>query len=381
MQPDIICFSHLRWDFVYQRPQHLMSRLAASHRVFYIEEPVFDVVDGPTFSSYTDDQSNVLIITPHLPSGLDNRQATDEQRTVVDALLTSQGIKHFILWYYTPMAWPYSDHLSALCRVYDCMDELSAFLFAPAALKANEATLLQVADIVFTGGKSLYQAKRLLHHHVHAFPSSIDKAHFQQAREAGPDPDDQANIPAPRIGFYGVIDERLDIAMLGQISAMRPDWHFILIGPVVKIDASLLPRKDNIHYLGRKDYKDLPRYLSGWDLAMMPFALNESTKFISPTKTPEYLAGGKPVISPSIKDVVDPYGELGLVKLADTPEEFIVAAEEIFNKGISAGWLAKVDQFLSGRSWEQTVSEMSAHIENSIKRKLSISGKVNKFYV
>ncbi|HXO78178.1 MAG TPA: glycosyltransferase, partial [Puia sp.] len=291
----------------------------------------------------------------------------DGQAQLLKNILRAYNIEQYISWYYSPMALAFSSDLDPIYTVYDCMDELSAFLFAPAALKQYEQALLQKADIVFTGGNSLFLAKRDLHPNIYSFPSSIDKTHFHTARRLLEDPYDQRLIPFPRIGFYGVIDERLDIHLLDQLSALRPDWQFVLIGPIVKIDPATLPRRRNIHYLGFRDYAELPSFLSGWDIAMMPFALNASTRFISPTKTPEYLAGGKPVISPSIADVISPYGELGLVQIADTAEEFIAAAEEIFRHGVGPGWLNKVDNFLSGRSWERTVSDMETLIEKGIK--------------
>ncbi|HEY4338223.1 MAG TPA: glycosyltransferase, partial [Puia sp.] len=259
------------------------------------------------------------------------------------------------------------DHLKPVYVVYDCMDELSAFLFAPPALKRNETALLKWANIVFTGGNSLYRSKRHLHGNIYPFPSSIDKNHFRAARNFTLDPADQAGISGPRIGFFVVIDERLDIALLRQVATLRPEWNFILIGPVVKIDPAILPVKKNIHYLGPKNYADLPAYLGGWNIAMMPFAMNASTRFISPTKTPEYLAGGKPVIAPSIADVIEPYGDLGLVHIADTSEQFIQAAEEILQQGPSLRWLNKVDAFLKEMSWDDTVREMCSRIEHGIR--------------
>jgi glycosyltransferase involved in cell wall biosynthesis len=381
MKPDIICFSHLRWNFVYQRPQHILSRLAKSARVFYFEEPLFDSDCGSYYHIYKDLAADVRVVVPHLPMGLNEEQIIDHQRSVLNSLLHFQGLSNYMLWYYSPMAYAFSDHLDLAYVVYDCMDELSAFLFAPPALRQNEMNLLQRADIVFTGGSSLYQAKKHLHLNIHLFPSSIDKSHFFSARKLSKDPMDQIKIPGPRIGFYGVIDERLDIALLTRVAGMRPDWQFILIGPVVKIDPANLPQRSNIHYLGPKKYAELPEYLAGWDIAMIPFALNESTKFISPTKTPEYLAGGKPVISPSIADVVDPYGDMGLVKIADTPEQFIDAGDEILISGVDAKWQTKVEAFLNDMSWDKTVGQMTSLIEQGIKGKTNASPEKVKSHV
>jgi UDP-galactopyranose mutase len=261
---------------------------------------------------------------------------------------------------------PWSRDLKPSAIVYDCMDELSAFKFAPRELLRNESQLLSIADLVFTGGQSLYEAKRDRHPRVFAFPSSIDKEHFAQARTITDEPEDQTSIPHPRLGFCGVIDERLDTELLAKAAELRPEWHFVLVGPVVKIAEEDLPRAENIHYLGGKNYADLPKYLAGWDVAIMPFAMNESTRFISPTKTPEYLAAGKPVVSTPVRDVVRPYGERGLVEIASTAEEFVAAANRILLVGNSDYWLSRVDAFLAQMSWDRTFNEMKSLIDKQV---------------
>jgi UDP-galactopyranose mutase len=266
------------------------------------------------------------------------------------------------------MAMNYGAHLQPLVTIFDCMDELSAFKFAPPELIENEKRLLEKADLVFTGGQSLYEAKKEKHKRVFAFPSSIDAAHFKQARNIEAEPEDQKSIARPRLGYCGVIDERLDIGLLGEAAKMRPDWKFIMIGPVVKIREEDLPRHENIHYLGGKNYQELPAYLSGWDVALMPFALNESTKYISPTKTPEYLAAGKPVVSTPIRDVIRPYGELGLVHIAETAEEFIAACEKALQED-SGKRIEQADEFLSQISWDKTWSAMAGLIDEAISPK------------
>ncbi len=252
------------------------------------------------------------------------------------------------------MALAFSGHLAPKIIVYDCMDELSAFKFAPAALIEYEKKLLSRADLVFTGGHKLYQAKKAFHHNIYPFPSSIDKTFFFPARTILQEPKDQRQIPHPRLGFFGVIDERFDIELVREMADLKPEWQFIFIGPVVKIEESALPKNENIHYLGMKDYKELPGYISGWDLCIMPFAINASTEFISPTKTPEFLAAGKRVISTPIHDVVYPYGEDGLVGIAHTAEEFIDIADHDLHVKRDTLWLGKVDQYLSTISWDKT---------------------------
>jgi UDP-galactopyranose mutase len=375
-QPDLVCLSHLRWDFVYQRPQHLLSRCAQTRRVFFIEEPVFE--NGTMRLEVSRRDCGVWVAVPHLPEGLRSEVALAAvKREMVERLFREQGIREHVLWYYTPMALDCTRHLKPLATIYDCMDELSAFKGAPPSLRANEDELFSRADLVFTGGQTLYEAKRDRHHAVYAFPSSIDHAHFAQARAAIREPEDQAAIPHPRLGFFGVIDERLDIELLDAVASARPQWQIVMIGPVVKIDPAALPRRENIHYLGGKTYAELPAYLAGWDVAMLPFARNESTRFISPTKTPEYLAAGKPVVSTSIRDVVRPYGEMKLVGIADTADEFVKAVEAALDgQGRSAEWLARVDEFLAQTSWDKTWGEMSRLIEEvAASRRASVVAK------
>ena len=365
-EADLICLSHLRWDFVYQRPQHLLSRCARERRVFFFEEPIY-IKDQMVQFDISARADNLYVIQPLLPKGLSEAEAARSQQVVINELIAQKQIDDYLLWYYTPMALAFTRHLRPLATVYDCMDELSAFRGASPLMVEREAELLKRADIVFTGGMSLYEAKQDQHHNIHPFPSSIDAAHFAQARFIDSEPADQADIPHPRLGFFGVIDERMDLELLDRIAQLRPDWHIIMIGPVVKIDPADLPRRPNIHYLGGKEYKDLPAYLAGWDVAMMPFALNESTRFISPTKTPEYLAAGKPVVSTPIRDVVRTYGEMGLVRIAEGAEGFVAAAEAALREDVgNDDWLIRVDELLARTSWDWTWTRMSEQISAAI---------------
>jgi UDP-galactopyranose mutase len=364
VQPDsLICFSHLRWDFVYQRPQHLMTRLARQFPVFYVEEPVLRDLDQPNLAVVTHGVG-VTVVAPMLPDRLNPAEQTAAQRQLLDRFLADQSLAAPILWYYTPMMRSFSDHLPAARIVYDCMDELSAFLGAPAELIEREADLLQTADIVFTGGVSLYEAKKGRHPNIHPFPSSIDVAHFASARQAMPEPADQVPIPHPRLGHYAVLDERLDVELLAYVADAQPDWQLILVGPVVKIDSATLPRRANIHYLGPKRYEVLPAYLSGWDLAIMPFARNAATRFISPTKTPEYLAAGKRVVSTDIRDVARSYGDTGLVSVASTPELFVRAIRRDLERPRDEAWLREVDETLARTSWDRTAAEMLSLLQS-----------------
>jgi UDP-galactopyranose mutase len=361
-ESDLVCLTHLRWSWVYQRPQHLMTRAARDRRVFVFEEPVFGA-DRP-WTEVTHPAPNVTVGTPHLPDATGPAERTAMLRHLLDTWLGQEGARKFVLWYYTPMALPFSVHLEPEGIVYDCMDELSAFAGAPPELPGLERQLMSRSDIVFTGGYSIFESKRRHHSQIHAVPSSVDFEHFVQARDRD-EPDDQASLPGPRLGYCGVIDERLDIDLITAVATARPNWQLIFLGPVTKIDPEVLPRHSNIHYLGGRDYRELPRYLSGWDVALLPFAHNESTRFISPTKTPEYLAAGRRVVSTSVPDVVRTFGTSGFVEIADAPADFMAAIERCLTDDHPERQ-ARVDRYLAMQSWDRTWARMQALMSRAL---------------
>jgi UDP-galactopyranose mutase len=342
-----------------------MTRFPDKDRVFYWEEPTID--DGasrPHLAIARCPASGVLVATPRLPRPLPRKQELAVLRELLDGFLG--GARGEITrWYYTPMMLPFSRHLRARCTVYDCMDELSNFRNAPPELAALERELLEVADVVFTGGYSLYEAKRDRHGNIHPFPSSVDREHFARARQI------KAHRPeggasGPCLGFYGVVDERMDLDLLASVADARKDWTIVIIGPVVKIDSATLPRRPNIRYLGGKSYEELPAHLADWDVALMPFAINEATRFISPTKTPEYLAGGKPVVSTPVKDVVRHYGKLAAVRIAGDAASFIAECEHALKLAETPEtWLPDVDLMLSEMSWDRTFERMMALVNEA----------------
>lgn len=371
----LLVVAHLRWDFVFQRPQHLMTRAARTRRVYYVEEPQF--ISGPDGLLIRQDPSGVTVVTPQIEHGHSAAESQARTARLLSGLVTSEGLVEYDLWVYTPMELPITAGLSPRVTVYDCMDELANFKGAPPELRRREDALFRQADLVFTGGYRLYEAKRERHTGAHPFPSSVDTVHFAQARVGLPDAPDQAGLPRPRLGFYGVIDERFDIELIGELARRRPEWQFVLLGPVVKIDPEVLPRGENLHYLGMKGYAELPTYLAHWDVALLPFALNEATEFISPTKTPEYLAAGVPVVSTPIRDVVRPYGEKDLVRIAEGVDAFEAAcAGALAERVTPAGQQRRerADAHLSTLSWDRTWAEMSALIEQAAAERVAVAG-------
>jgi len=360
--PDLLCFSHLRWNFVFQRPQHLMSRCAQSRRVFFIEEPIYEPDKKEHLRTTVCSRSGVRVLTPVLTHQTD--AASQTVKRMLHVYFRSARVSQPIVWVYSPM-WLdcLPDNADASAVIYDCMDELSMFKHAPPRLRVNETELLKIADFVFTGGVSLYEYKRDLHPRVYPFPSGVDITHFAQARATSGERDEQAAIPHPRFGFAGVIDERMDLDLIREVASRRPDWQFIMIGPVVKIDAASLPRGQNLHWLGMQDYRDLPAFFAGWDVAIMPFALNDATRFISPTKTPEFLAAGLPVVSTPVRDVVRPYGELGLARIAKDADEWIAAIECAMTFKMGMKWRERADAFLETMTWDCVWSSMNQLVE------------------
>ncbi|MDP9310683.1 MAG: glycosyltransferase [Chloroflexota bacterium] len=398
---DLVCVSHLWWDWVWQRPQHLLSRLAQQRSVLYVEEPRIQI--GPTYEGF-----DIIEELPHLrvarlafrsdaatfwqrlnetldrtgehpfkvseqirEASLMFESPVQErlEREVVEYVSARRG-ERLVLWLYTPVVVRFIDLLQPDLVVYDVMDELAAFKFTPAKLLQQEQELFDRADLVFTGGPSLYEARKHRHSDIHLFPSGVEQAHFAQALQADlPIPPELAGLSQPIIGFYGVIDERTDRELLAEVAQLRPHWHWVMIGPILKIQEHELPRFPNLHYLGKQAYADLPAYLKAFDVAMMPFALNESTQFISPTKTLEYMAAHKPIVSTPIKDVIGLYGSV--VRIAQTADEFVAQVEAALRESpeTRADRIQREQELLAKYGWDRIASEMETLIADRLQRK------------
>ena len=373
----LIVFSHLRWNFVFQRPQHLLTRLARRYQIHFFEEPV----PGEAAESLEIEEPvpNVRVYRPHSMiqnPGFHDEQIPTLQRMVLD-VIHQERIENYAVWFYSPMALPLMQELTPIAVVYDCMDELSAFRNAPRQLLQREGALLKRADVVFTGGPSLYRAKRDRHHNVHCFPSSVDADHFRRAQQRSEDHPLQRALAKPRLGYFGVIDERIDLELVARLADATSHWQICIVGPVVKIDPTELPRRPNLHYFGHQAYADLPRFIAGWDVCLQPFALNEATRFISPTKTLEYMAAQRPIVSTPITDIVEPYGRI--VHIANDAASFIDECQRALRMSDEefAPRAELMRSAVANTSWDQTADRMCALLEDAVRKRGSTSAQLS----
>jgi protoporphyrinogen oxidase/glycosyltransferase involved in cell wall biosynthesis len=373
---ELVVFSHLRWDFVYQRPQQILSRLARTWRVLFVEEPLYSA--GDPHAEFAVPAPNVTVLTPHTPltaPGFHDDQIPLLQKLVGQAL-ARERFCDYGAWLYTPMALPLLTKLAPRIVVYDCMDDLTAFKGAPRQLVQRENALMRVANVVFAGGPSLYEARKPRHVNVHLFTSSVDRDHFARGGDVALTHPEVKALARPRLGYFGVLDERLDIALLRTVAEARPEWEICMVGPVLKIDPAALPRLPNLHYFGKREYDELPAFLAGWDVAMLPFARSDATRFISPTKTLEYMAAGRAIVSTSIPDVKKLYGSV--VRFGDTPERFIAECEAALVEPAAPRErrLAAMRRIVAATSWDETVREMRRIIEAAAPRGLTEAARM-----
>ena len=368
----ILVFSHLRWKFVWQRPQQFLSRFAEDHPILFVEEPVFDLeTDDVPRVELEDVYPNVTTLTLHVPREHTQEELADWRSTHLAKAVRGRDRQDAfelpVLWYYNPMDASWSlDRFSARVVVYDCMDELSLFAGAPPSLIEEERRLMQRADIVFAGGKELCQSKKQQHHNVHFFGCGVEYQHFARAQECElAVPADVRSLPHPIVGWFGVIDERMNYELLAKMADLRPEWSFVLVGPVVKVNPATLPQRPNLHWIGSRDYAELPDYCRAFDICMMPFALNDATKFINPTKALEYLATARPVVSTPVADVVAQYSDT--VFIAESGEAFVQEIDQLLQEPPRER-IARGIERAQACSWEFTVASMRTLIQASMKQ-------------
>lgn len=372
----IIVHCHLRWDGVWQRPQQFLSRLAQRRRILFVEGPLLrDDVEPPSYSlRKVDAHPNVTVMQTSFPSSRfhDGDWVDQERFRLLEEVLNGPLRGQFekpVQWFYDPMAVPaHIGKLDERAVVYDCMDELSQFRFAPPEIVTRERLLLSKADVVFTGGRKMCESKARFNKNCHFYGCGVDVKHFSQARSVRTAIPDDIRFGEGKVvlGYFGVVDERLDYELIGKLAAANANWHVVIIGPTCKVDPNSFPQASNLHWLGRREYAELPAYTKGFDVCLMPFAMNAATEFINPTKALEYMATGRPIVSTPVPDVVANFGSV--VKITGDHEKFIELGkqealepdERAVDRGIR---MAEENQ------WESIVGKLESHIEDALASK------------
>lgn len=363
----IIVHSHLSWHWVWQRPQQFLSRLSRSHRVLFIETHAPDdrLLSPLAQCQVAETHANITVLKIQFPARRwhEADYVDQERRRLVQAALSGPLRGQFhgaVQWFYDPMAvTAFAGRLGERAIVYDCMDELAKFRGAPPALLEREAELLALADVVFTGGWRLYEAKSRLNANCHFYGCGVDLEHFGKARR--PDtalPEDLRRLPRPVLGFFGVVDERMDYELVARLADATPKGSVVIVGPAAKVEADQFPRRSNLHWLGQRNYSELPHYAKGFDVCLMPFALNESTEYINPTKALEYLAAGRPVVSTAIADVMRNFG--AVVTVGHSHSQFI----ELCHRSLEQPEPQLIERGLAlaaQNTWDSIVQKLETH--------------------
>lgn len=345
---DVIVFCHYRWQFVYQRPQHIIGRLATNLKVLFIEEPLLNPDSNRS--------GNLIVMNDNLHILQPNVQNIESIAHIIPEYVTNKSVP--VGWFYSPSFSPLLKHINFQTVIYDCMEEPSLIKGDSKDAINQEKYLMSRADIIFTNGRSLYESKKQRHSNVHLFPGSVDKSHFYKASNWNTVPDDIAHIQSPIVGYYGIIDERIDFSLLHETALKLPNVSFVMIGPLMA-DVQNLPKEANIHYLDMKSYDEMPHYLKAFDIAMMPFVVSDATKYISPAKTLEYMAAGKPIISTKTGDVVD---YRICVNVIETAEEFCNAITFLLDRMDRLSLEMEYYSILKKTSWDAVTHKMESMI-------------------
>ncbi|RYD58215.1 MAG: glycosyltransferase family 1 protein [Sphingobacteriales bacterium] len=362
---NIICFSPIRWNQKDQRPQQIMRRLSQYSMVHFIEEPVYDATEA--YLSHTVVAEHIHVFTPHLPGGISEEKCQTLQRALLDQFMRDCNFADYTFWYATPVAFAYSKHYCPSVIVYDCLEDIWSLKLPAEKLHDLEQQLLDRADLVFTSSHTQYWNKKDRNNNVHLLPATIDRAHFDCARGKVSEAEEQEHIPYPRLGYMGIVDDRLDTQLLADIADTRPDWHIVLVGPTAKMNAAQLPQRANIHYLGNKPYADLPSYLTGWTAAIMPIQEKSHMTSGLSFKTAECLAAGLPVIATPVKAIAAQYEKENLVMKANSAAEFVAATEAIlFDGAADRSWMERVNNFLDMSSRDAVTNEILNRLKETM---------------
>lgn len=365
----IIALCHLSWDWVWQRPQQFLSRLAKTHPVLFVETYCSDVPQTTVRLRSVDAYPNLTICEMHLPASRwnDGRYIDGERRRALRRALSNDLAGRFeraILWFNDPMAvTAFAGHLGESLIVYDCMDELSQFKGAPPTLVERERDLLEVADVVFCGGRKMRDKRLRVNPNSYFYGTGVDCRHFGSAQSATLAVDPEiAELDGPILGYFGVVDERIDYELLATLADADPSWHVVIVGPWTKVDPAEFPRRRNLHWFGARPYAQLPSITKGFTVCLMPFALNEATEYINPTKALEYMAAGRPVISTALDEVKSNFANVA--RIARSHEEFVTLCRREVNSP-SQTRIARGLKLAAENTWEAILEKMEGHIADA----------------
>lgn len=318
----IVCLSSTRWSFLWQRPQQIMSRLCARHDILYVDPP-FPVAEEQV-RGISNDESGTLIVKnlqtindalqifrpleisrfsyPDLDSNELLKMNQELLQCQIQKALFQLGWQHPLLWLYDPRNVNLVDQLNPCGVIYDCVDSFRSFSWSHPHVSIWEEALVDRADVVLATSRALYQERLRKNRYTFLVPNAADYKHFSpwQGYEK---PADITAISRPRLGFIGAIYEWVDLELLQVIADKSPAWNLVLIGP--KQHGLQLPERSNIHWLGQRGYAELPAYVHSFDVALIPFLVNETTQHANPIKFWEYLAAGKPVVSTLLPEIPD----------------------------------------------------------------------------
>jgi glycosyltransferase involved in cell wall biosynthesis len=366
----IIALCHLSWNWVWQRPQQFLSRLAKTHPVLFVETYCTETPTTIVKLRSADGHPNVTICEMHLPASRwnDGKFIDRERRRALRSALSNELEGRFddaILWFNDPMAvTAFAGHLDESLIVYDCMDELSQFKGAPPALIEREYELLEVADVVFCGGRKMRDKRLPINSNSHFYGTGVDIRHFGTALSPNLAVDPEiAALKGPVLGYFGVVDERIDYELLGALADANPNWHVVMVGPTTKVDPANFPKRRNLHFIGSRPYAQLPAITKGFSVCLMPFARNEATEYINPTKALEYMATGRPVVSTALDEVKSNFS--GVARIARTHSEFIsMCRSEVDSPSDSR--IARGIKLAAENTWDAIVGKMERHVADAL---------------
>jgi glycosyltransferase involved in cell wall biosynthesis len=372
----IVCFAK-DWGSDPTCVTHIMTQLAKTNRVLWLNsigtrapnlasgrdiKRIFRKLRG-FFAGARRVQDNLWVYTPLVLPLPHNRLAAALNRWILRTSVKLQrrklGMDQFQLWTFLPNANQYFGKMGESLSVYYCSDDWSKFKHLNGAeIATAEQDLLRKVDLVFATAQSLVDSRIGVNPETHLARHGVDKEFFATALlPVTAIPPDIASIPQPIIGFFGLLQEWVDLELLEQLAARHPNWSIVLIGSAV-VDVSSLKKYPNVHLLGQRSYAQLPGYCKAFSVGLIPFKLNELVRHVNPLKLREYLAAGLPVVSTVLPEV-QKYSEFCVA--AKTPDEFEQAVAQAIAAD-SAEMRQKRSASVEPESWRARVADVTSHV-------------------